>query len=159
MATAYDVVKIIGVDTTDPTLFFLEDLGGGNFALLGSTSPFLGFGGGAFSFTTLLPVDPNLHFSGNTDDGTAGDIFAINSLGSNAGVAIFVGSLDVIGGTTGPTGPTGATGPAGATGPTGPTGATGPTGPSGGPTGPTGATVRCFPVDGRLRPFWEVGRR
>ena len=27
------------------------------------------------------------------------------------------------------------------------------------PTGSAGAKVRCFPVDGRLRIFWELGRR
>jgi hypothetical protein len=27
------------------------------------------------------------------------------------------------------------------------------------PIGPTSAQVRCFPDGGRLRPFWEVGRR
>jgi uncharacterized protein (TIGR03437 family) len=97
--TAYEVISITGTDVIDQTLYVIEEVSPGIYTLLGSTNPatlglggyFPGIGAGFFTFTTILPADPNFHFD-QTPNGTS-DIFLVNAAGLNAGVTSVSGTV------------------------------------------------------------------
>ncbi len=100
-----ETLTINGVDTADPALYFVLDLGGGNYRMLGSTLvASTGFGGlfagvsaGQFAFTTTL-TQANYHLN-QFDDGTGSDpgaIVVVNASGSTAAVGVTNFFADIV---------------------------------------------------------------